>query len=170
MKVVQKKVCMLGDFAVGKTSLVRRYVEGSFDDKYLSSIGVKISRKPLKRGDHKLNLILWDLGGGENFTRMRPSYLQGAAGALIVLDLTRSETLESLAGYVKQMQNVNKDVVIVFAANKADLEDDRKIAKEKLEKVCAELEIPVLLTSAKTGKNVEEVFEQLADGLEGKES
>jgi len=161
---------MLGDFAVGKTSLVRQYVEGGFDDKYLSSIGVKISRKPLDRGDRKLNLILWDLSGGENFARLQPSYLQGAAGALIVLDLTRPETLEGLAGYVKQIQEVNKDAVIVFAANKADLEAERKIPKEKLEKVCEELKIPVLLTSAKTGKNVEKVFEQLADGLEGKKS
>jgi len=170
MKVAQKKVCMLGDFAVGKTSLVCRYVEGNFDDSYLSSIGVKISRKPLERGDHKLNLILWDLGGGENFAQLQPSYLQGAAGALIVLDLTRTETLESLAGYVKQIQDVNKDAVIVFAANKADLDDERTIAEDKLEKACAELKFPVLLTSAKTGKNVEEIFEQLAAGLEGKQS
>ena len=110
MKVIQKKVCMLGDFAVGKTSLVRRYVEGSFDDKYLSSIGVKISRKPLEREGHKLNLILWDLGGSENFAHLQPSYLQGAAGVLIVLDLTRKETLESLDGYVKQIKEVNKEV------------------------------------------------------------
>ncbi len=98
MNEIQKKVCLLGDFAVGKTSLVRRFVEGRFDDKYLSTIGVKISRKTLARPYGALHLIVWDLAGGEEFGA-ESSYLRGAAGALIVGDLTRRETLESFERY-----------------------------------------------------------------------
>lgn len=95
MKVVQRKVCLLGDFAVGKTSLVRRFVDNRFDDKYLSSIGVKVSRKTLNRSDHTLNLLIWDLVGGNEFSRREIGYLVGAAGALLVCDLTRLETVDA---------------------------------------------------------------------------
>lgn len=88
MKVVQKKVCLLGDFAVGKTSLVRRFVEGHFEDKYLSTIGVKVARKSLDRDETKLNLLIWDLVGGNEFSRSETGYLLGTAGALVVCDLT----------------------------------------------------------------------------------
>src|SRR3989304_6738157 len=120
MDLIQKKVCMLGDFAVGKRSLVRRFVEGRFDDKYLSSIGVKISRKTLVRGDHRLDLIIWDLAGCENFIHLQPAYLQGAAGALVVCDLTRRDTLQNLSDYCQQFLMINPSAAVVYLGNKGD--------------------------------------------------
>ena len=93
MKIVQKKICMLGSFSVGKTSLVRQFVEGQFTDKYLSTIGVKVSRKTVERPQSQLKFLIWDLAGGDDFTQVGNNYLRGAKGALIVCDLTRAETL-----------------------------------------------------------------------------
>src|SRR5512147_1281675 len=114
MTVIQKKVCLLGDFAVGKTSLVRRYVEGRFDDKYLSTIGVKISRKTLARSTGTLNLLIWDLAGSDEFNTIAPSYLRGAAGALIVCDLTRPETLKVFAQYAEMLHSQAANVPLIF--------------------------------------------------------
>ncbi len=166
MKTVQKKVCLLGDFAVGKTSLVRRFVEGRFDDKYLSTIGVKISRKPLMRADHVLNLLIWDLAGGDDYSKMGNQYLRGAVGALIVCDLTRPDTLAALTFYTEQLRAVNENAAIVFIGNKIDLEDARQISDEQLQTIAAEYQVPILLTSAKTGVSVAEAFDLLATQLE----
>ena len=166
MRTIQKKVCLLGDFAVGKTSLVRRFVEGRFDDKYLSTIGVKISRKPMMRADHVLNLLIWDLAGGDDFSKMSNQYLRGAVGALIVCDLTRSDTLQALIRYTEQLRVVNENPAIVLIGNKVDLEDARHISDEQLQTIATEQQVPYLLTSAKTGDSVIEAFDLLATQLE----
>ncbi len=170
MIVVQKKVCLLGDFAVGKTSLVRRFVESRFDDKYLSTIGVKVARKSLEREDSQLNLLIWDLVGGNEFSRAETGYLLGTAGALVVCDLTRPDTLEAMKRYTKQVRAVNPAVAVIFLGNKVDLPDDRAIDDETLTAVSAELNASFLLTSAKTGENVEVAFAHLADLIEGRKA
>jgi len=167
MKVVQKKVCLLGDFAVGKTSLVRRFVEGRFDDKYLSTIGVKVSRKSLEREAHQLNFLIWDLVGGNEFTRAEAGYLLGAAGALVVCDLTRPDTLEAMKRYTNQIRTVSPAVSLVFLGNKIDLGEERAIPDDVLTAVSTELNAPFLCTSAKTGENVEAAFSLLAVFIEG---
>lgn len=166
MKVLQKKVCLLGDFAVGKTSLIRRFVEGRFDDKYLSTIGVKISRKELTRADYTLKLLIWDLAGGDDFASVERSYLRGAAGALIVCDLTRPDTLTAVRRYIDQLRSFNPNAAIVLAGNKADLTDQRAISDDDLAALSSDHAILHLLTSAKTGANVEAAFDALATGLE----
>lgn len=166
MKVVQKKICMLGDFAVGKTSLVRRFVEGRFDDKYLSTIGVKISRKPITYPDYTLNILLWDLAGGDDFSKSQSSYLTGLSGAIIVCDLTREETLAAFERYTQQVQTHNAQAKFVFVANKVDLEAERAISEQVLAQTCQALNGPYLATSAKTGQEVEKAFQMLADQLE----
>jgi small GTP-binding protein len=166
MSVVQKKICLLGDFAVGKTSLIRQFVEGKFDDKYLSTIGVKISRKPLERNTHTLNLLIWDIAGGDNQNQVQATYIRGAVGALMVCDLTRAETVAALYDYQKTLHAVNPNAVVVLAGNKADLVDERAIDDEMLTKIGSDLQAKVLLTSAKTGDNVIAAFELLAQQLE----
>ncbi len=167
---ISKKVCLIGDFAVGKTSLVRRFVYDLFDDKYLSTIGVKVSRKRIflnRTGGEtvELTMMLWDLAGSEEFTQVRASYLRGAAGALLVCDLTRPETLDSLGTYAQDLWSVNHAARVVLAANKQDLVAEREIEAEHLQAVAAELGAFVCLTSAKTGHGVEEAFHHLGDLL-----
>jgi small GTP-binding protein len=159
-----KKICLLGDFAVGKTSLVRRFVYDLFDDKYISTIGVKVSRKTvaIPRADEvvELTLMLWDLAGSEEFTHMRGSYLRGSAGALLVCDLTRPETLDSLKTYADDLLGVSPDAQLILAANKRDLADQH-LTSAQVEGVAADLDAPCYLTSAKTGEEVETLFRHL---------
>ena len=171
METLSKKICMLGDFAVGKTSLVRRFVYDTFDDRYLSTIGVKVSRKllPVASGDRvaDLTMILWDLAGSEEFSQMRRAYLRGAAGALLVYDLTRTETLASLGDYADQLLQINSNAAVVIVANKSDLVaaggNDNGIAVATLDgrALAGSLDAPFLTTSALTGANVEDAFRQL---------
>jgi small GTP-binding protein len=163
--VIQKKVCLLGDFSVGKTSLVRQFVEGRFDDRYLSTIGVKISRKPVKMTDYTLNLLIWDLAGGDDFSKAGASYLRGSVAALIVCDLTRRETLDSFQIYAEQMRALNPEAILVFAGNKVDLIDERVIPDEELQALCHLLNGRYLDTSAKTGFQVETAFQWLAEQI-----
>jgi len=166
MRTVQKKVCLLGDFAVGKTSLIRRFVEGRFDEKYLSTIGVNLSRKSVSCPDYILNLLIWDLAGGDDYHEAGATYLRGAAGALIVCDLTRQETLAAYERYAAQLRAVNAKTALVFVANKADLRDQRAISEDDLQSISSVLGGPYLLTSAKTDQRVEEAFRLLAERIE----
>jgi small GTP-binding protein len=159
---IQKKICMLGDFAVGKTSLVRRFVEGRFDDRYLTTIGVKISRRTVLLSQKPVHLLLWDLSGSGEFIGVTTSYLQGASGALLVCDLTRSNTLRLLEAYARRLRDVNARVSIVLAGNKADLNERREVDDEMLADLAHDLQAQRFITSAKTGACVEEAFLALA--------
>lgn len=160
-----KKVCLLGDIAVGKTSLVRRFVYNLFDDKYLSTIGVKVSRKTLtvpRDGDMaELNLMLWDLAGSEEFDQVRASYLRGTAGVVLVCDLTRADTLNSLQVYANDTRRFNPNAQFVVAANKYDLPDQYQLTPALVEALAASLNAPCYLTSAKTGAEVNTLFRHL---------
>jgi len=163
--VYSKKVCLLGDFAVGKTSLVRRFVYDLFDDKYISTIGVKVSRKTvaIPRADDVVELIimLWDLGGGGEFDQVRTSYLRGAAGAVLVCDLTRAETLDHLPAYAENLRKVSPDACLMLAANKYDLADQQQLTPAQIETVAAGLQAPYYLSSARSGEEVETMFRHL---------
>ena len=161
---VARKVCLLGDFAVGKTSLVRRFVEGRFDDKYLSTIGVKVDRKVLHlstdTGEVDLKLMVWDLAGGPERGVVVPSYYRGASGAIIVCDLTRPETLDRVPHYTQDFLAANPFACLVLAANKADLSEARCLGDEQLADVASAQHAPLFVTSAKTGEQVEAMFQQ----------
>lgn len=165
MIALSKKICLLGDFAVGKTSLVRRFVYNLFEDRYLSTIGVKVSRKVLAvpGGDElvELTLMLWDLAGSEEFDSVRSSYLRGASGGLAVCDLTRPATLDSLRRYAQELRVINPQACLFVAGNKADLAGQRQLAEAQVQALTSELQAPYCLTSAKTGDHVEEAFRQL---------
>lgn len=165
MDLIQKKICLLGDYAVGKTSLVRRYVEGSFSDKYLSTIGIKITRKLITRANYQLNLLIWDLAGGEEFSGHDRNYLRGASGALLVCDLTRPETFSILSKYAQLLTDISPHAVMVIAANKADLIREISSNSTELEKICTEFNCQHIRTSAKTGENVEKIIDLLADKM-----
>ncbi len=166
--IYEYKICLLGDFAVGKTSLVRRYVEGIFDDRYLSTIGVKITRKVLELNHDRVNFYIWDLAGGEQFSRYQSSYLSGAMGAVLVADLTRPSTLEHLVDYATQVQMVSPGADMVFVGNKLDLLDEHEVRQDDLDKLSVLAQGEAILTSAKTGHQVEEVFLKLARSIREK--
>ncbi len=168
MGILSKKMCMVGDFGVGKTSLIRRFVERQFSDRYLSTVGVKISRKPLtvrdsERGTQDLKLLIWDIEGQTKFKAIAPSYLQGASGILVVADLTRPETVEHLNDHIQNFLAINQRGFIAIALNKADLIDSEELAQ-----ISGALKFPqpqiigIYQTSAKTGDNVDLIFETLA--------
>lgn len=162
---INRKVCLLGDFAVGKTSMVRRFIYERFDDKYLSTIGVKVSRKTIVVSHQtqliNLSLILWDLAGSEEFDQLRSSYLRGASGAVLVCDLTRPETLPHLSTYLDDLRRISPSAQVILAANKADLAAEQRLTAAEIEAYAADHRIPFHLTSAKTGEGVENIFRQL---------
>ena len=169
MITLSKKICMLGDFAVGKTSLMRRFVEGVFEDKYLSTIGVKVDRKAITvsgaNDTTQITMMVWDLAGSEKFNQMRANYLRGAAGAILVCDLTRPDTLASLQNYADDLYRVSPEAHLVLAANKADLTAEHRLTPAQIEVVAANLDAPFYLTSAKTGETVETAFYELGQRM-----
>jgi small GTP-binding protein len=166
--IVQKKVCLLGDFGVGKTSLVRRFVEDRFEDKYLTTIGVKISRKVITRPYGAMSMLVWDLAGSTGFDSFtNPSYMQGTAGAVIVCDITRRETLTIVAEYARQARIINPRIHLIFVCNKIDLAKGRVISDEEIREVSTTFgDGTYFLTSAKTGEHVEDVFFSLAEKID----
>ena len=169
MVTVSKKMCLIGDFGVGKTSLIRRFVDGQFSDQYLSTVGVKISRKNIvlskeNMPDHDLQLLIWDLEGHTKFKAIAPSYLQGSKGALVVADVSRPETIDRIPEHLSLFYSVNPQGKIIIALNKVDLIEPEKAAKifYSTQSFYQERVLSLYQTSAKTGENVDEIFEKLA--------
>lgn len=159
---------MLGDFAVGKTSLTRRFVEGIFVDNYLSTIGVKVDRKTLRLiyagAEVQLTMMVWDLAGSEKFGHARANYLRGSAGAVLVCDLTRPETLTNLQSYAEDLRRISPQAKLILIGNKYDLDAKKQISREQLETTVANLRAyDYYLTSAKTGDSVEAAFQTLGE-------
>ncbi|MCM3903740.1 MAG: GTP-binding protein [Pyrinomonadaceae bacterium] len=162
--MIQKKVCMLGTFAVGKTSLVRRFVESIYSDKYHTTVGVKIDKKLVQLDESELMLILWDIEGTETEHELRRSYLRGAAGYLLVADGTRQDTLyKALALQTRVIETVGS-VPFLLLMNKADLTEEWCIS-ERETTALRERGWQVIQTSAKTGLGVEDAFHALAKKL-----
>jgi small GTP-binding protein len=162
--MLQKKICLLGAFGVGKTSLVRRYVHTIFSDNYLTTVGVKIDKKVLNVGGEELALILWDIAGEDEVAAVRVSYLRGAAGYLLVVDGTRPETLETAVSIQTRIVAEVGAVPFFVLLNKADLQEDWALAPDRIEQLEAQGWI-FRRTSAKTGDNVEATFADLAERL-----
>ena len=161
--MIQKKMCMLGGFGVGKTSLVSRFVHSIFSDKYLTTLGVKIEKKSVTLEQETVDLIIWDLHGEDEFQRVNMSYLRGASGYLLVADGTRSKSLEVALNLHDTAQKTIGKVPFILAINKWDLSGTEmwEIDPGKLE----QLGFPIVRTSAKTGSEVEATFAALARAM-----
>lgn len=159
--MIQKKICMLGSFAVGKTSLVARYVHSTFSEKYLTTIGVKIDRKEVVVDDQTVNLMLWDIHGEDEFQKVRASYLRGTSGYFLVVDGTRGETLDTAIQLHELAVSAVGERPFIVLLNKYDIEDQWTLEPARIE----ELEAAgwtTRKTSAKESSNVQESFEELA--------
>ena len=171
------KVCLLGDAAVGKTSLIRRYVLDKFDDKYISTMGTKVTLKelhlefPEKESIVELTLLIWDIVGQKkrlptaivSYERYMPQkkYFKGANGALLVCDITRNETFDSLPEWIDAMKKEVGIVPMVFLTNKSDLRKDTGFDFKQVEDLAEQYDSTIIKTSAKTGENVENAFLEL---------
>jgi small GTP-binding protein len=166
--MIQKKICMVGLFATGKTSLVRQFVHSRFSDRYLSTVGVKIDRKVVQLGGDEVGLVLWDVEGRCEASDVPTSYLRGSHGLMMVADGTRAETLAGIPDLWERARSVAGAVPAVLAVNKSDLIEQWVVSAADL----APFEQGgwhVLQTSAKTGNGVEQAFQWLAGRtLEGK--
>ncbi len=166
--VLKAKVCLVGDSAVGKTSLVRRYVLDQFDDRYISTLGVKVSKKEVRLDDPNggsliVNLSVWDIMGQPTFRELlRDAYFQNVQGFLAVADLTRRETLDHLPEWVEAVGRSAGPVPTVVAANKTDLATEAAYREAEAVRTADVFGADVFLTSAKTGANVEASFRRLA--------
>jgi small GTP-binding protein len=157
------KLCLLGDGAVGKTSLVRRYVFDVFDDKYLMSFGTKVTKKSFRVGEVDLDLMIWDILGQKSQEALHAAYYRGAAGALAVCDFTRPDTMDNLKTWLGSFRSMVGDMPVIILGNKSDLE--RKFTLAELEAFGASVGCQVIETSAKTGLNVEHAFSEMGKKL-----
>jgi small GTP-binding protein len=164
--MTQKKICMLGSFAVGKTSLVRRFVESIFSETYHTTVGVKIDKKPIQIDGAQIDLVLWDLYGNDDFQKIRWSYFQGASGYLLVADGTRRATIDKAVQLEERARAEIGPVPFIFVMNKCDLVDDWEFDPE-MEAGLAAKNWTILISSAKTGQGVEEAFSQLTRKIVG---
>lgn len=163
---LQKKICMIGAFSVGKTSLVKRYVESVFSETYLTTVGVKIDKKTVQLSGRAVNLILWDVAGEDDIQSLRMSYLRGAAGYVLVADGTRPATLGVALSLRERVQAEHGPLPFVLLLNKHDLMDLWEIGDTMMTDL-RESGWWVRPTSARTGEGVEEAFQHLAARLAG---
>lgn len=162
--MIAKKICLLGSFAVGKTSLVARFVHSMYSDDYHTTVGVKVDKKIVDLGSEQVKLMIWDIAGKDEFFTPPVSYLRGSAGFLIVSDGTREGTVGVAESLLQQVKESTGDVPCVLLVNKCDLVDEWEVEESALS-AFSEAGIPVMRTSAKTGEQVEEAFLSLAQRL-----
>ncbi len=158
---MKKKVCMLGTFAVGKSSLVRRYVKGLYSDKYLTTMGAKVDKKTVHVDDKQVDLLLWDLNGEDRFQELSMEYVQGTAGYLLVVDRTRRSSLEAAHALQQKVEHAIGPLPFLLVLNKSDLSDTWETQERELQQL-RDRGWQICETSAKMGTGVEEVFSQLA--------
>lgn len=173
LKILKAKVCLVGEEGVGKTSLIRRYVLNMFDDLYIRTIGTKVSKKSVDLlrpdvGPVRVEMMVWDIMGSHDvMALLRDEYFQGAMGAVAVADLTRRSTFDELPGWTEGLERVAGELPLVVAVNKADRAAEADLEPEEIVRAARGLGADYLMTSAKTGENVEEAFRRLGHLVAG---
>ena len=161
--MIQKKIALLGAAGVGKTSLVRRFVDSLFDETYLTTVGVKVDKKVVRLGTGDVTLMIWDIAGAEEHFSVPSSYVKGAAGYLLIADGTRPESLETAAHIVERMDRDLGPLPFVLVVNKKDLESWRAGASGH--EALGARSLAVLASSARTGEGVDDAFHALAAAI-----
>jgi len=155
--MVKKKICMLGSFGVGKTSLTSRFVVSLFDEKYHTSIGVKVDKKVVQLDGKEVTLMLWDMAGEEENLPIKLNYVRDAAGYILVMDGLRAKTLEVALNIQERVRTNIGNLPLVLAVNKKDQRESWEIRDSHITELAAR-GWPLFETSAKTGEQVEEMF------------
>lgn len=159
--MIQRKVCMLGYFSVGKTSLVRQYVHSLFSEKYLTTIGVKVDKKVVNVDSKDVNLMLWDIEGEDSYCKLKKYYLKGASGFILVADITREHSIDKVIELKKRLDESFEGAPFVLAINKCDLIEEREVTEDQIKQL-SDSGWNIFHTSAKTGENIEQMFHDLA--------
>lgn len=170
LKHVKAKVCLVGDVAVGKTSLIKRFVQDNFDDRYVATVGTKVTKKTVhvqwKGVPATLDLMVWDIMGEKGFrSLLRDAYFEGAQGVLAVCDVTRKETFYDLNSWVTTVKKQVGEVPIVFLGNKSDLLERAVVSEDELTRMGVIHQAGTYRVSAKTGAGVQDAFHDLADAI-----
>lgn len=159
--MIKKKIVMLGSFAVGKTSLVQRFVNSIFSEKYQTTIGVKIDQKVVTVNKTDVNLLLWDLHGEDDYQKIKRTYLMGASGCFIVIDGTRKATFQIANELIETVVSTIPNSAIVILINKSDLKDEWDISEKDIDSL-KNRGYEIIETSAKTNEAVEMAFIKIA--------
>lgn len=166
MDVLTRKICIIGDFAVGKTSTIARFVNNVFSDKYLTTVGVKIDTRVLTTtANTQLKMVIWDIAGTDRFSAVEFSYLRGASGYLVVADGTRAHTVDVAEQLVAEARERYGEVPLVYLVNKSDLQNEWDVSDDRLASL-RDAGSPVFVTSAKSGDNVDQALHCLAEALD----
>jgi small GTP-binding protein len=160
--MLMKMVCMLGAFSVGKTALVQRFVHSVFSEKYLSTIGVVISKKRMTVKGRELDFMLWDMEGKDNYTDVNLTYLRGAMGFFVVADGTRAETFSIALELRSRTLDIAKNIPGILLINKSDMSDRWELSQEQIDEA-RNRGISVMMTSAKEGTGINEAFQALGE-------
>jgi len=161
MSITSKKVILTGSFGVGKTSLFNQFVYNQFDDRYLTTIGVKVNKKVIDIDGKEISLLLWDIAGEVAQDKVPTSYFLGASGIIYVVDLSRPTTYKNIESDISYLKNLVPGGNIKIVGNKKDL-----VTEETITSIQALLAIPLdIITSAKTGENVDNLFQELGKEL-----
>uniref|UniRef100_A0A672MS32 Ras-related protein Rab-6B n=2 Tax=Euteleostomi TaxID=117571 RepID=A0A672MS32_SINGR len=159
------------DFAVGKTSLITRFMYDSFDNTYQATIGIDFLSKTMYLEDRTVRLQLWDTAGQERFRSLIPSYIRDSTVAVVVYDITNVNSFQQTTKWIDDVRTERgSDVIIMLVGNKTDLADKRQVSIEEGERKAKELNVMFIETSAKAGYNVKQLFRRVAAALPGMES
>nr|XP_057918738.1 ras-related protein Rab-5C-like [Doryrhamphus excisus] len=165
-KNFQFKLVLLGESAVGKSSLVLRFVKGQFHEFQESTIGAAFQSKTISLGDATIKLDIWDTAGQERYHSLAPMYYRGAQAAIVVYDITSTETFARAKNWVKELyKQANPNMVIALTGNKADMGDKRAVEHQEGQEYAEENGLLFMETSAKTGLNVNDIFMAIANKL-----
>lgn len=162
------KIVVVGDYAVGKTTLIINYTEKTFRGMYVPTVGVQFTKNTFKLNGDEVELTIWDIAGQEKFAKVRKTFYENAAGFIIVYDLTRKSTLENIINWYKDVLENTDDIPCVVIGNKNDLKNKREINNDHVSKVIEKNNMDIKVkfeTSAKTGENVEQGFNSLIQQL-----
>ncbi len=159
------KLVLLGDPAVGKTSLVYRFIENRFRTDYKSTLGVNLLKKDVVCDGKLISLQIWDLGGQQSFRSLRKLYLEGSNGGLLIFDMTNPKSFEDIEEWLNDFKKMRGDQPLILIGNKSDLTDKIAVQKEVAKKYAEENKLDLIITSAKSGEGVEEAFLDLTKDI-----
>ncbi|CAD8091274.1 unnamed protein product [Paramecium sonneborni] len=162
MKQSTFKIVLVGDPRVGKSNTLTRFAFDKFEDGHKITIGVEFAQKNISINGKEIKLAIWDTCGAEQYRALTKIYYQGAAGALLIFDITDRSSFDNLEKWIKDIEQNTQSIIIMLIANKVDLQDQRKVSKQEAAQFAFEHKLAYLETSAKDGTGIQQAFEQLA--------